>query len=53
MFALHLLLPEAWLRSDLGSDPLDFADEVAMAALAERYRVPITVLALRILTLDG
>lgn len=53
VFALHLLLPEAWLRSDLGSDPLDFADEVAMAALAERYRVPITVLALRILTLDG
>lgn len=45
-FAMCLLMPEEWLRKDMVG--LDITDDVAIARLAKKYKVPISVMAMRI-----
>lgn len=51
VFAANLLMPEAFLRSDLAKLQLDPSDEVAMRKLAQRYRVSPQALAIRLMDL--
>lgn len=45
-FAMELLMPFNWIARDAVG--LDLCDEVAVAKLAKRYRVPATAMAVRI-----
>ncbi|SNZ21673.1 ImmA/IrrE family metallo-endopeptidase [Cohaesibacter gelatinilyticus] len=50
-FAMELLMPEAFLREDIGQDGIDVCDEVAVAKLAKKYQVPVNVMAGRLVDL--
>lgn len=45
-FAMELLMPFDWIVRDAAQ--IDLCDEAAVAALAKKYRVPATVMAVRI-----
>lgn len=47
-FAFELLMPEEWLRRDIGPGGVDIEDEKRVAALAKKYRVSVSVMTLRI-----
>lgn len=50
-FAMELLMPEAFLREDIGQDGIDICDDVAVAKLAQKYRVPVNVMVGRLVDL--
>jgi Zn-dependent peptidase ImmA (M78 family) len=50
-FAAALLMPEEFLRGDLKSHVIDMFDEVAVKKLAERYRVSVQALTIRLMEL--
>lgn len=49
IFAMELLMPEHMLRRDIERiGGIDFEDETAVKRLAKKYRVSLTVMAVRI-----
>lgn len=53
-FAMELLMPREWLLADIKKlGGVDIEDERAMARLAKKYGVSLTVMALRIGQLAG
>lgn len=49
LFAMELLMPRAWLLADIEKmGGVDLEDDTAMTNLAKRYKVSVTVMALRI-----
>ncbi len=52
IFAMELLMPEAFLRADIPEGGVDVLDEVAVGKLAKRYRVPAVAMAARLLALE-
>ena len=52
-FAFELLMPEAWLKRDIGPDGIDIEDDKRIAKLAQKYRVSVSVMTLRIGQLMG
>lgn len=53
-FAMELLMPREWLLADIKKlGGVDIEDEKAMARLAKKYGVSLTVMALRIGQLAG
>ena len=54
LFAMELLMPRAWLLADIEKmGGVDLEDDTAMTNLAKRYKVSVTVMALRIGSLVG
>lgn len=53
LFALHLLIPLAWIEADLPGWVFDFSDEAFTLQFAERYGVPPAVMVLRLLSSDS
>ena len=51
MFAAELLMPQAWLSSDIGEDGFDFGDDDALGELARRYGVSQSAMAFRLVNL--
>lgn len=47
-FAMELLMPEEFLRRDLVREKIDICDDRAIEKLAQRYKVPKSVMAIRI-----
>lgn len=47
-FAMELLMPESILRKDIGVDGVDLFDTRAVKKLANKYRVPVEAMALRL-----
>lgn len=50
-FAANLLMPAAWLRTELATDTIDLADEDELRTLAERYEVSTQAMAVRLASL--
>ena len=50
-FAAALLMPEGFLRDDLKNHVIDMFDEPAVRSLAERYRVSVQALTIRLIEL--
>lgn len=50
IFAMQLLMPAHWLAADIPARdvPLDPGNDEPIRALAERYDVPLTAMALRL-----
>jgi Zn-dependent peptidase ImmA (M78 family) len=46
-FAMHLLMPTEFLLKDIEGG-IDLTDDAAVKRLAERYRVPASLMALRL-----
>ena len=48
-FAMCLLMPEEWLRRDVEAiGGVDIEDDVAMTKLAKKYKVSVTLMAMRL-----
>lgn len=47
-FAMELLMPEKFLRDDIGPEGVDLFDDVAVEKLAKKYRVPKSAMAARL-----
>lgn len=47
-FAMELLMPEDLLRAEIKKHPIDVCDEKAVKKLADKFRVPESVMAIRI-----
>ena len=48
-FAMELLMPEAWLRRDVAKmGGIDIEDDKKVKKLAERYRVSVQAMTLRL-----
>ena len=50
-FAMELLMPVAWIKKDLESIEFDMADDKQLKALAKRYGVSMTAMAIRLTSL--
>lgn len=46
-FAIHLLIPTKFLLKDIEGG-IDMMDDLAVKRLADRYRVPVAVMVLRL-----
>lgn len=51
-FAAALLMPQSMLKRDLNDGPIDALDEDAVKVLAQRYRVSVQALTIRLVRLD-
>lgn len=50
-FAAELLMPESFLRNDLGGQAFDMFDEQAVRRLAQKYQVSVQALTIRLVEL--
>ncbi|NNW55469.1 MULTISPECIES: ImmA/IrrE family metallo-endopeptidase [unclassified Roseobacter] len=51
LFAMELMMPEKFLREDIGPDGVDVFDDAAINKLARKYKVPASVMAARLVQL--
>ena len=51
LFAMELLMPEKFLREDVGPDGIDIFDDAAINQLARRYKVPTAAMTARLVQL--
>lgn len=48
-FAMALLMPEEWVRKEVRKiGPIDLCDDQKLKALANKFQVPLTLMAIRI-----
>ncbi len=50
-FAMELLMPESFLRKDVGPEGIDVFDDAYIQKLAKRYKVPAAAMSARIVQL--
>lgn len=51
LFAMELLMPEKFLREDIGPDGVDVFDDATINQLARKYKVPASVMTARLVQL--
>lgn len=51
LFAMELLMPEKFLRQDVGPDGIDVFDDAVIDQLARKYKVPASVMTARLVQL--
>jgi Zn-dependent peptidase ImmA (M78 family) len=47
-FAMHLLMPSAWVRDYLIKHRIDLCNEKAIKVMADKFKVPTSLMAVRI-----